>query len=247
MAPGLGAGLMVAFTSFIGFESAALNGEERKTPTTSVPIATYTSVFVIAAFYLLASWVTVGALGAGMAASAAAEQSGLLMFNLVSTFSGKSVSDLMGILVCTSLLATYLAIHNAASRYVFALSREKLLPVALGRLNRFAPSNASVAVTVTTVVCVAAFGMTRVDPYKSGVPVLIGFGTLGIIFLQGFAAVAIVVYFGQPRRGIKPMVLVASAFGAIGLALATVFVGGKFRLLFTRDIPSVEWLPLVYA
>ena len=211
MAPGLGAGLMVAFTSFIGFESAALYGEESKTPTTSVPIATYTSVFLIAAFYLLTSWVTVGALGVGTAASAAAEQSGLLMFNLVAKFSGKSVSDLMGIFVCTSLLATYLAIHNAASRYVFALSREKLLPVALGRLNRFAPSNASIAVTLATIVCVLAFGMTGVDPYKSGVPVLIGFGTLGIIFLQGFAAVAIVFYLGQRRREIKLMVLAASA------------------------------------
>jgi len=247
MAPGLGAGLMVAFTSFIGFESAALYGEESKTPTTSVPIATYTSVFLIAAFYLLTSWVTVGALGAGMAASAAAEQSGLLMFNLVSTFSGKSVSDLMGILVCTSLLATYLAIHNAASRYVFALSREKLLPVALGRLNRFAPSNASVAVTLATVLCVAAFGMTGVDPYQSGVPVLIGFGTLGIIFLQGFAAVAIVFYLGRRRREIKPMVVAASALGAIGLALATGLVAAKFRLLSTSALPGVEWLPLIYV
>jgi cation diffusion facilitator CzcD-associated flavoprotein CzcO/amino acid transporter len=247
MAPGLGAGLMVAFTSFIGFESAALYGEESKTPTTSVPIATYTSVFLIAAFYLLTSWVTVGALGAGTAASAAAEQTGLLMFNLMAKFSGKSVSDLMGVFVCTSLLATYLAIHNAASRYVFALSREKLLPVALGRLNRFAPSNASIAVTITTIVCVAAFGMTGVDPYKSGVPVLIGFGTLGIIFLQGFAAVAIVFYLGQRRREIKPMVLVASALGAIGLALATVLVAAKFRLLSTSDLPGVEWLPLIYV
>src|SRR5260370_21167994 len=139
-----------------------------------------------------------------MAASVAAEQSGLLMFNLMAKFSGKSVSDLMGVLVCTSLLATYLAIHNAASRYVFALSREKLLPLALGRLNRFAPSNASIAVTITTIVCVASFGMTGVDPYKSGVPVLIGFGTLGIIFLQGFAAVARMFFLVQQPRAIKP-------------------------------------------
>src|SRR5258708_10457949 len=50
MAPGLGAGVMVAFTSFIGFESAALSCQASKTPTTTMPIATYTSVFLIAAF-----------------------------------------------------------------------------------------------------------------------------------------------------------------------------------------------------
>src|SRR5258705_10828354 len=74
MAPGLGAGLMVAFSSFIGFESAAVYGEESKTPTTSVPIATSPSLLLIGAFYLFPSWVPAGALGAGRAASAAAEQ-----------------------------------------------------------------------------------------------------------------------------------------------------------------------------
>src|SRR5260370_4327401 len=205
-------------------------------------MATYPWVLLIAAFYLLPSWVTVGALGAGTAASAAAEQTGLLMFNLVAKFSGKSVSDLMGVFVCTSLLATYLAIHNAASRYVFALSREKLLPVALGRLNRFAPSNASVAVTIATVVCVAAFGMTGVDPYQSGVPVLIGFGTLGIIFLQGFAAVAIVFYFGRRRRAKKPMVGAAPAVGRALAGLPTRLVAPTCPLLSTTPVPGLQLL-----
>jgi hypothetical protein len=145
------------------------------------------------------------------------------------------------------LLATYLAIHNAASRYVFALSREKLLPVVLGRLNRFAPSNASFAVTVATIVCVAAFGMRGVDPYKSGVPVLIGLGTLGIILLQGFAALAIVFYLGRRRGEIKFRILLASVLGAMGLIVATVLVAGNFRLLSSSDLPGVEWLPLLYV
>jgi amino acid transporter len=247
LAPGLGTSLMLAFTSFIGFESAALYGEESKTPTISVPVATYTSVLLIAAFYLLTSWLTVGALGAADTARLATEQSSLLMFNLVSTFIGETVSGLMFVLVCTSLLATYLAIHNAASRYVFALSREKLLPVALGRLNRFAPSNASVAVTAATIVCVAAFGMTGVDPYKSGVPVLIGLGTLGILLLQAFAAFAIVVYLSRRRREIKWWVLGASVLGAAGLLVASALVSSNFRMLASSDLPGVEWLPFIFA
>jgi cation diffusion facilitator CzcD-associated flavoprotein CzcO/amino acid transporter len=245
--PGLGASLMVAFTSFIGFESAALYGEESKTPTISVPIATYTTVLLIAAFYLLTSWVTVGALGAEQAAPLAREQTGELLFNLTTTFSGKTAADLMRLFVLTSLLATYLAIHNAAARYVFALSREKLLPAALGRLNRFAPANASVAVSLTTVVCVGAFGLTGIDPYQSGVPVLIGFGTLGIVLLQAFAAIAILVYLGRRRQEVGLWVLTAAALGAIGLVLATGLVSAKFRLLSTSDLPGVEWLPLAFV
>jgi amino acid transporter len=128
LAPGLGIGLMIAFTSFIGFESAALYGEEAKNPTRSIPIAIYTSVVLIGAFYLFTAWVTVGALGPEQAASEASAQGGMLMFSVLTRYSGEVVSDIAGVLVCTSLLASYLAIHNAATRYIFALSRENLLP-----------------------------------------------------------------------------------------------------------------------
>jgi cation diffusion facilitator CzcD-associated flavoprotein CzcO/amino acid transporter len=247
LTPGLGVGVMIAFTSFIGFESAALYGEESTTPTRSIPIATYISVVLTGVFYLLTSWVTVGAMGVDSAASESAQQGSLLMFNLVGRFSGQTVSGLMGVFVCTSLLATYLAMHNAAARYSFALSREKLLPAFLGRLNRYAPSNASATVSVATLLCVAAFGITGADPYLSGVPVLIGLGTLGIVFLQGFAAVAIVLYLGRRRAETHWSVLIAASLGAVGLAMATVLVASKFKLLAIIEMPGIEWLPLLYV
>ena len=59
-----GIGLMFAFGAFVGFESAALYGEESKNPRRSVPLATYVSVTVITLFYALTSWIAVGAVGA---------------------------------------------------------------------------------------------------------------------------------------------------------------------------------------
>src|SRR5690606_38702145 len=44
----LGLGLMIAFTSFLGFEAAALYGEESRNPRRTVPLATYTSIAVVA-------------------------------------------------------------------------------------------------------------------------------------------------------------------------------------------------------
>ena len=52
----MGIGLMFAFGSFVGFESAALYGEEARNPRRSVPLATYASVLVITVFYGLTSW-----------------------------------------------------------------------------------------------------------------------------------------------------------------------------------------------
>lgn len=248
LTPGLGVALMVAFTSFIGFESAALYGEESKEPTRSIPIAIYSSVILIGAFYLFTAWITIGAVGPAQAAAQATAQGATLMFNLVTRYSGASAANITALLVCTSLLASYLAIHNAASRYIFALSREKLLPAALGRFHpaRYAPANASLAVSSLTLLCVAAFGATGLDPYKAGVPVLIGVGTLGIIVLQGLAAAAIVVYLWRRRTQTRHWVLIASVLGALGLFSATALVAGHFNLLAGSDLPATQWLPLIY-
>jgi amino acid transporter len=245
---GLGAALTIAFTSFIGFESAALYGEESQDPVRSIPIATYASVFLIGAFYLLTAWATIGAVGPEQAAAQASEQGGLLMFALFARYSGQVVSDITSVLVCTSMLASYLAIHNAATRYLFALSREKLLPSALGRFNPscYAPSNASLGVTAATVVCMAVLALTGLDPYEFGVPAFIGFGTVGIVLLQGFAAIAILVYLMKRRAETQLWVLIASALGTLGLIAANVLVVANFRLLATGDIPKIEWLPLAY-
>jgi amino acid transporter len=246
--PGLGVSLMVAFTSFIGFESAALYGEEARDPTRTVPIAIYISVVLIGAFYLLTSWLTVGALGPENVVSTAAAEGGMLMFSVFTRYSGEAIADLTGVLVCTSLLASYLALHNAATRYIFALSRENLLPPALGRLHavRGTPSTASLLVTGITAICVAAFGATGLDPYAAGVPVLIGFGTLGIIFLQGFAAVAILAYFARHSGTMKPWELLSATVGALGLIAATMLAALHFKLLATSDLPVVGWVPLIY-
>ncbi|MEJ0096486.1 MAG: APC family permease [Methylocella sp.] len=248
LSPGLGISLMVAFTSFIGFESAALYGEETKDPTRSVPIAIYVSVILIGAFYLFTAWVTIGALGPEQTGPEAIAQGGMLMFSVFTRYSGEIMSDIAGVLVCTSLLASYLAIHNAAARYIFALSRENLLPRSLGYLHptRYSPSNASVVVTAITIVCIAAFGLTGLDPYAAGVPVVVGFGTLGIVFLQGFAAIAILAYFWRLPGAVEPWVLVVSTLGALGLIAATALAAANFKLLATSDLPAVGWLPLIY-
>ena len=122
-------------------------------------------------------------MGPEHARAMATAQGGQLLFGLITRYCGQPAADVAGALLCTSLLASYLAIHNAATRYIFALSREKLLPPALGKLNpvRYAPSNASLAVSVLTTVCLVGFAVIGADPYRTVFPVLIGLATLGVI------------------------------------------------------------------
>ena len=181
--------------------------------------------------------------------SRTAESSGgLLMFNLFAQYCGQTMSDVSAVLVCTSLLASYLAIHNAATRYIFALAREKLLPRKLGEFHpaRYAPSNASLAVSVITLVCVIAFAASGLDPYQAGVPVLIGVGTLGSSSCRPLPASPLLPI-SSARKGVaSPWVIAASVVGAIGLCIASVVVSLNFTLLATIDIPIVAWLPAIY-
>lgn len=247
-APGFAVALMFAYTSYIGFESAALYGEEANEPARSIPAATYASVALIGVFYLLTGWITVGAIGADQARSVAEARGADLLFSLIAQYCGGWARDLAALLLCTSMLASYLAIHNAATRYIFALSREKLLPPVLGRFNprRYAPSNASLAVSVATAVCVLIFAVAGADPYRTVFPCLIGLATLGVILLQAFAAVAIIGYFRR-RKGANPWTtLVAPGVGAVGLALAVALVAANFKLLTQLDNPWLNALPWVY-
>ena len=247
LTPGLGVSLMVAFTCFLGFESAALYGEEARDPKRSIPIATYTAVISIAVFYLFTAWVVVGAIEPEDIAARANKETGELMFNVFTRYGGEVLTDIMGLLVCFSLLASYLAIHNAAARYIFALAREWLLWPWFGEAHpgSGAPSRASAAVSVMTLVVVAPFALSGLDPFKAGVPVLIGFGSFGIIFLQAFAAIAILVYLrrhgGEPR-----WVMAATWLGMLGLIGATIFVAFYFRLLATNDATLVGLMPFVF-
>jgi amino acid transporter len=248
-APGFAVALMFAYTSYIGFESAALYGEEAREPAKSIPAATYASVILIGVFYLLTGWITVGAMGPEHARGMAAAQGGQLLFGLIGRYCGGVAAQGAGALLCTSLLASYLAIHNAATRYIFALAREKLLPPLLGRFNpaRYAPSNASLAVSGVTAACLAAFALSGADPYRLIFPSLIGMATLGVIALQAFAAVAIIAYFRRQKGADPWRTLVAPGIGGAGLIMAVGLVAANFRTLTQLDVAWVNALPYGYA
>jgi amino acid transporter len=247
-APGVGVSLMTAFTCFVGFESGALYSKEAADPVRSIPLASYVSVILIGSFYLITAWITVGALGVGEAKSRAISGGSTLMLDLIAQYNGQIASDVAGVLLCTSMLATYIAIHAAASRYVFALAREGLLPRPLARFDevRNVPSAATLCISIVTGICLVGIALTRTDPYAAIIPVLIGMGTLGIIALQAAAALAIVFYVFRRKKEAGVVVLFASLFAAAGLAIALTTVCTNFTLLSTINTPFVAWLPVLY-
>jgi cation diffusion facilitator CzcD-associated flavoprotein CzcO len=187
--------------------------------------------------------------GAAQARQVATAEGGAFMMSLAGQLAGEGLKNGMALLVCTSLMASYLALHNAASRYLFALSREKLLPRALGKLHpaRYAPANASLTVSVITAVCVAGFAATRLDPYETLIPALIALGTFGIILIQAMAASAILFYLWARRESYSAPVLAASAVGALGLVIAAGLVAVNFTTLASSGASWIVHIPWLYA
>ncbi|WP_410633289.1 APC family permease [Amycolatopsis sp. cmx-4-83] len=246
---GLGVSLMFALISFIGFESAALYGEESRNPRRSVPLATYWSVILIAVFYALTSWVAVGAVGPGQLRDVAGQQLGNLFGSLTDDYLGSAVTTGMQILLCTSLFAGMLAMHGASNRYLYALGRDRVLPAGLGAVHRKhgSPHRASLTQTVFTVAVTAIFAIAGADPYVNLATTMTGLGTLGIVGLQAAASLSVIAFFRRRpdrhwwRTGVAPVL------GLLGLVASAVLVIQNFDLLTGTTSTLVNSLPWAFV
>jgi amino acid transporter len=241
----VGVGLMLAFVSYIGFESAALYGEEARDPRRSVPRATYISVGLITVFYGLTTWAAVGAIGAGKVRTVAGEQLGNLFFALNTQYVTSFLTHVMTLLLCTSLFASWLALHNASSRYMFALGREAILPRYLGLAHgsHQAPSRASLIQTDVTAVVIAAFAIAKANPYLTVATSMLGFGTIGIVALQATACFAVIGFFRHRHERHWWRTLLAPLLGGIGLVAATVLIAANYATLTGSTSSVVNSLP----
>jgi amino acid transporter len=249
---GIGVSMMFAFISFIGFESAALYGEESRNPRRSVPLATYLSVIIIAVFYAFTSWAAVGAVGAGNLQRVANQQLGNLFFQLSGSYLNQAATTVMQVLLCTSLFAGMLALHNASNRYMFVLGRDRVLPRWFDSVHgkHSAPHRASLVQTGFTVVLVAAFAIAGLNPYLNLATAMLSVGTLGIIVLQAAAALSVLGFYRTDperhwwRTGLAPLL------GVAGLSTAAVLVVRNFAVMAGTTnvvVTSLPWLIVACA
>jgi len=244
-APGLGVALMFAFMSFVGFEAAAVYGEEAPKPRRSVPLATYASVLVISIFYVFTSWAVVGGVGVDTLVPTAGSELGDLFFSLSGNYLNQAATTAMQVLLCTSFFGAILALHNASNRYLYALGRDRVLPAWIGRAHprHGSPHRASMVQTTVTIVMVAGFAIAGLDPYVNLATSMLGLGTLGIVVLQAVAAVSVLGFFrNRPdrhwwRTGLAPLL------GLAGMVAAAVLLVQNFALITDTHSTVVNLLP----
>lgn len=253
---GTGAMFAIVFGAFIGFESTAIYSEEARDPEKTVPRAVYLAVGFLGVFYTFMMWVVYVAFGKSEIVDAATADPVGLVFSAMEAYVGHNAVVVMEILLVTSAFASTLAFHNTASRYMFTLSREKMLPSFLSRVHpkHHSPFAASGFQSALGLVIVAAFAIIGADPYLQLFLLLVAPGVLTVIVLQALTSLAIILYFNRNgnREGLSIWsTVVAPILSLVGLGVATYLIVINFDLLSGRT-DRVNWLllsiiPLMFA
>ncbi len=222
-------GILFCFAAFIGFEATTIYSEEARDPKITVPKATYFSVLLIGAFYIITSWLMV--MGAGVdnlmpTLSAEGYDPTAFLFELAGRYVGGPVPTIMGLLFLSSLFAAVLAFHNGVARYKYVAGREGLLPDSLGVTHdtHRSPHVGSIIQTVLAVVIVTLFAALGMDPVLQLFTWLTQVGTLGVLGLMAVTSFSVVAFFGKDARG-ETSVWKTKVFPIIsGLAMAALFL-----------------------
>ncbi len=219
-----GVAFLFAFNSFIGFEATAIFGEEAKDPHRTIPRATYAALAIIGVFYAFTAWCVVSWFGAAEAQSIAAEHVDTFVFDASAGAVGSFPTDVMQILLVTSLFASLLGIHNSAARYHFSLAREGLLPRRFARTHpRFgSPAAGSALGLVLIAIPVIGVAIAGSDPYLALGAIALALGTIGLLALQSATSFSVISFFLRKRdEPLRPGVMVVGpALGGVALAIA---------------------------
>jgi amino acid transporter len=241
----LSIGLMYAFLCYIGFESAAIYSQEVHRPTRSIPIALFAAVLSLGGVYILTTWLTIGLVGAGRITSVALADPPQLYLNLNTQVVGHIGTYFLGLFVTTSMFVTTLALHNAATRYLYSLGRHRCFPAPLGVVHskHHSPHIASLVASCATAMPAILLGIAGVPPIVGLGSVTTALGTIGILMLQSLAALSIVVYFARLGEVHWWKTVTAPLSAAFALAAAAVLATRHFALLSGTSEPVIAFLP----
>lgn len=202
-----GIGLFFAFWSWVGFESAAMYGEESRNPKKVIPLATMVAVVGVGLFYVLVSWAAIVGTGPQNAVALAQDSStaGQIFFGPVERGLGSWAVVLFEFLLMSGSFACGMAFHNCAARYIYAIGREDLVPGMARTLGATHPRHGSPYVAgflqagVATLIVLWFFATGR-DPYGRLYALMALLGTTAILIVQVLAAAACVAYFHFHQR-----------------------------------------------
>jgi amino acid transporter len=241
-------GIILGVTSYIGFETAADFGEETANPRRNIPVAIIVATAFVVIFYL---WTTYSiTIGFGVTNGAKFGADPVALQTIATMFVGSWLGTLVEIGGMAAAFIVCVACATAAARTLFAMGREKVLPAAFGRTHpRFqTPVNATVAVTVVSIVMALLIGYPLSDP-AFGEPFSNYYfwatvGTLLVIVVYVMVCLGGISFFWRTRSTRKWNPLVHVVVPAVG---AVVFAAAWYGSVHPTPPGILKWTPYVAA
>jgi amino acid transporter len=251
LGPGLGIGLMYGFNSLIGLEGTAIYQEEARDREVTVPRATYISVIVVGFFYLFTAWCLSTSVGSANVAQVAAADPGHFVTDRAADHLGAAGVAAFSLLVLTSGFAATLGLFNNATRYLYALARDGVLPRRFARTHpRFgSPHQAGTFLGAMLIVVVGAGAFAGFDPLLNISTSLVGLGSVGLMSLLAITALVVPIFFAR-RGSYGVATIVAPVIGGVAIAVATALAVTNYSALTgveSRIINSLPYLLVLAA
>jgi amino acid transporter len=193
--------VVLAFTGFIGFEAAAVLGEEAADPLRAIPKAILTAVVVALVYYVFVTWAMSIGFGVGNAGKWA--QDPAAVDTLATRYVGNWLSVIIDLSVAASGFVAALAGINLTARTLFAMGREGGLPRAFAWTHpRFRTPWVGIA---TSLVITLLLGVLLAHRHSFGPITYFVFmattATIGILVTYILVALSGIVYFSRHRDG----------------------------------------------
>lgn len=235
-------GMAFGILSFTGFETAAVLGEETRNPRRSIPWAVVGSVILGGLFYVVVTYAT--AIGYGVREATTAwpkSAAGIAaLANRYAAYLGNWVLLAGGL----SALFCGLGVHNAGTRLLYAMGRDRVLPEPLARTHRrhHTPhvailTNLVLMVAVAVVIIGATSQTTRDTVGATPGPLSAGF----YLFAEGLTIISPLVmacYVLVSTAGARSMARRRLALPTAALLAATVALFGSLYYSFKEISPG---------
>jgi len=243
----MGIAMVFAICSFVGFEATAIYSEECREPEKVVPKATLAAVTLIALFFALTSWAFVQYCGSAEVAATAAKDPGLFIYTIAEQVLGRWATDLMSVLLITSLFAATQAFHNTLSRYLFAISRDGLLwsKMAYTHPSFQTPYIASMVQGIFMFAATALFVVLKLDPMTDVFSWASALGSMSILLLQCGVSIAVVAYFlkNKTLQASLWSRFIAPVLASVGMFATLILVINNLDVMSGSSSPVVSALP----
>lgn len=238
--------MLYAVTVLIGFEATAVYSEEARNPNKTIPRATFAVLAISGLIYVIGAWAVIAGEGASRVQEVAQQAPVGFVFAEAGQYVGAWFGQFMLIQTCISVFAGIVAMHNNASRYIFAVARDGFLPRPLAKVHPVhgVPTRAGLVNLVLLTVVPFVFWLGGQDPVVGVATTLQSVGNIGLLTLYALTSLAIAVLFIR-RREISIATVVAPLVSAILLTLFVAWAANNYHLMSGTDNALINHLPWI--